>query len=45
MNTPDISMRCALAALLLTMLLPIDGALGQWSVPDELQTQVSTLND
>jgi len=46
MNTPDISMRCALATLVLALLLPpFESALAEWSVPDELQTQVNTLND
>lgn len=46
MNTPDISMRCVLATLVLALLLPpFESALAEWSVPDELQTQVNTLNN
>ena len=46
MNSPGILMRFALATLFLALLLPpFESALGQWSVPDELQPQVSMLND
>jgi len=39
-------MRCALATLSLALLLPpFESAFGQWSVPEDLQPQVSTLND
>jgi len=37
-------MRCAVATFLLTLLAPFESALGQWSIPEELQTQVSTLS-
>ena len=39
-------MRCTLATLLMALLLPpFEVALGQWSIPDELQPQVSTLDN
>ena len=46
MNSPGISMRCVLATLFLALLLPpFESALGQWSIPEELQAQVNALND
>ncbi len=46
MNSPGILMRCALATLLLALLMPLfQSAHGQWTVPNELHAQVSTLND
>ena len=46
MNPPGILLRCAVATFLLALLLPpFESALAEWSVPDELQTQVNTLND
>ncbi len=46
MNSPSILMRCTLATLLMALLLPpFEVALGQWSIPDELQPQVSTLDN
>jgi agmatinase len=45
MNPPGILMRCAAATFLLALLAPFESALGQWSIPEELQTQTSTLNN
>ena len=46
MNSPSILMRCALTTLFLALLLPpFESALGQWSIPEELQPQVNALND
>ena len=36
---------CALAAVSLTLLLPLDYAFAQWSIPDELRDEASVLND
>ncbi len=46
MNFPDIRTRYALVTLFVTLLLsPIENALGQWPIPEELRDAVSVLND
>ena len=46
MNSRGIFTRYALGALVVTLLLsPIESALGQWSIPDELRAAMSVLND
>ena len=45
MNPPGILMRCAVATFIVALLTPFEGAIGQWSIPEELQTQTSTLNN
>ena len=45
MNPPGILMRCVVATFLLALLLPFESALAEWSVPDELSAQVSTLSN
>ena len=45
MNPRSIFSHCALVALSLAVLLPFEYALGQWSVPNELRTAMSVLND
>ncbi len=46
MNAPGILMRCALATLFLALLMPfLESAHAQWTVPNELRAQLSTLND
>ncbi len=46
MNSPGFLGRCAVATLFAGLLLfPVEETRGQWSVPDELQDAVNTLND
>ena len=43
MNPPGILIRCAVATFLVALLTPFEGALGQWSIPDELQTKLRAM--
>ena len=46
MNFPNIRTRYALVMLFVALLLtPVENALGQWAVPDELRAAVSVLNE
>ena len=46
MNPRSILAHCALVTLSLALLLsPFEGALGQWSIPDDLREQVNALSD
>ena len=45
MNPPSILARCGMVTLILALLLPpFEKAAGQWSIPEELRTSLSTLN-